>query len=74
MQLEVFLFLEALLQLKKKKKPYNLWLMTCWVLQGDDAGSNDNGTVVARTFLIRTKTDEDRNKLAAAIKEYSPAS
>lgn len=38
---------------------------------GNDGG-NSNG-VVARTFLIRTKTEEDRNKLAAAIQEYTPA-
>ncbi|XP_057463269.1 uncharacterized protein LOC130753294 [Actinidia eriantha] len=39
-------------------------------------GGNDNGennVVVARTFLIRTKTEEDRNKLATAIQEYAPA-
>ncbi|KAL5748654.1 hypothetical protein ACOSQ2_025951 [Xanthoceras sorbifolium] len=39
---------------------------------GDEAGNNDS--VVARTFLIRTKTEEDRNKLATAIQEYAPAS
>ncbi|XP_038687089.1 uncharacterized protein LOC119986551 [Tripterygium wilfordii] len=38
----------------------------------DDNGGNDN--VVARTFLIRTKTEEDTNKLATAIQEYAPAS
>ncbi|XP_057511824.1 uncharacterized protein LOC130793969 isoform X1 [Actinidia eriantha] len=38
---------------------------------GNDSGEN-NG-VVARTFLIRTKAEEDRNKLAAAIQEYAPA-
>ncbi|XP_076921186.1 uncharacterized protein LOC143582536 [Bidens hawaiensis] len=38
----------------------------------DDNGS-DNSKVVARTFLIRTKNEEDRDKLAAAIKEYAPA-
>ncbi|KAK9072938.1 hypothetical protein SSX86_009374 [Deinandra increscens subsp. villosa] len=37
----------------------------------DDNGS-DNSKVVARTFLIRTKTEEDRDKLAAAIQEYAP--
>lgn len=44
------------------------------VLQPDSGndGGNSNG-VVARTFLIRTKTEEDRNKLAAAIQEYTPA-
>ncbi|KAF2313223.1 hypothetical protein GH714_009856 [Hevea brasiliensis] len=39
---------------------------------GEDGGNSDN--VVARTFLIRTKTEEDRNKLATAIQEYAPAS
>ncbi|XP_021666591.2 nucleoporin NUP152 isoform X2 [Hevea brasiliensis] len=39
---------------------------------GDDGGNSEN--VVARTFLIRTKTEEDRNKLATAIQEYAPAS
>ncbi|KAF8379406.1 hypothetical protein HHK36_028841 [Tetracentron sinense] len=38
---------------------------------GNDGGSNDN--VVARTYLIRTKTEEDRNKLAMTIQEYAPA-
>ncbi|CAK9188631.1 unnamed protein product [Ilex paraguariensis] len=36
-----------------------------------DGGNND--AVVARTFLMRTKSEEDRNKLAAAIQEYAPA-
>ncbi|KAF9689395.1 hypothetical protein SADUNF_Sadunf01G0087800 [Salix dunnii] len=39
---------------------------------GDDSGNSDS--VVARTFLIRTKTQEDRNKLATAIQEYAPTS
>ncbi|XVF13216.1 hypothetical protein REPUB_Repub08aG0189100 [Reevesia pubescens] len=38
----------------------------------DDGGSNDNA--VARTFLIRTRSEEDRNKLATVIQEYAPAS
>ncbi|KAF9617220.1 hypothetical protein IFM89_035102 [Coptis chinensis] len=38
---------------------------------GNDGGSNDS--VVARTYLIRTRTEEDRNKLASAIREYAPA-
>ncbi|KAB2632635.1 hypothetical protein D8674_028882 [Pyrus ussuriensis x Pyrus communis] len=39
------------------------------------AGEGDeNDSVVARTFLIRLKTEEDRNKLATAIQEYAPAS
>ncbi|KAL9678869.1 hypothetical protein QQ045_016720 [Rhodiola kirilowii] len=40
-----------------------------------DEGGNDgasNGTAVARTFLIRTKTEEDRDKLAAIIQECAP--
>ncbi|KAB1217170.1 Nuclear pore complex protein Nup50 [Morella rubra] len=41
-------------------------------VDGNDGGNSNN--VVARTFLIRTKTEEDRNKLATAIQEYAPAS
>ncbi|KAH9721728.1 RanBD1 domain-containing protein [Citrus sinensis] len=43
-------------------------------IKGDDAGGGNNGSAAARTFLIRTKTEEDRNKLATAIQEYAPAS
>ncbi|XP_073287868.1 uncharacterized protein [Primulina huaijiensis] len=35
-----------------------------------DGDNSDN--VVARTFLMRTKTAEDRDKLAAVIQEYAP--
>ncbi|KAJ0049669.1 hypothetical protein Pint_16036 [Pistacia integerrima] len=49
-------------------------LVAIFHTSSDDTGSNDNGTVVARTFLIRTKTEEDRNKLATAIQEYAPSS
>ncbi|XP_021803634.1 nucleoporin NUP152 [Prunus avium] len=38
-----------------------------------ESDGND-GSAVARTFLIRLKTEEDRNKLATAIQEYAPAS
>ncbi|CAI0476534.1 unnamed protein product [Linum tenue] len=38
----------------------------------DDSGSNES--VAARTFLIRTKTEDDRDKLATAIREYAPES
>ncbi|CAN1186266.1 hypothetical protein LINPERHAP2_LOCUS38035 [Linum perenne] len=38
----------------------------------DDSGSSDS--VMARTFLIRTKTEDDRNKLSTAIREYAPES
>ncbi|KAI3468805.1 hypothetical protein Pfo_025468 [Paulownia fortunei] len=37
------------------------------------ADGDNNETVVARTFLMRTKTEEDRDKLAAVIQEYAPA-
>ncbi|PQQ14275.1 mucin-21 [Prunus yedoensis var. nudiflora] len=37
-------------------------------------GDGNDGSAVARTFLIRLKTEEDRNKLATAIQEYAPAS
>ncbi|KAL7235689.1 hypothetical protein ACSBR1_019059 [Camellia fascicularis] len=41
--------------------------------EGDMGNNNiDSDSVVARTFLIRTKTEEDRNKLAAAIQQYVP--
>ncbi|CAI9288918.1 unnamed protein product [Lactuca saligna] len=39
----------------------------------DDSGNDDDSKVVARTFLIRTKSQEDRDKLAAVIQEYAPA-
>ncbi|WOG88377.1 hypothetical protein DCAR_0207612 [Daucus carota subsp. sativus] len=32
----------------------------------------NNVNVVARTFLIRAKTEDDRNKLASVIQEYAP--
>ncbi|GER50978.1 RanBP1 domain-containing protein [Striga asiatica] len=38
----------------------------------DDGDSNEK--VVARPFLMRTKTKEDREKLAAAIQDCAPAS
>ncbi|KAL2516794.1 Pleckstrin-like proteiny (PH) domain superfamily protein [Abeliophyllum distichum] len=37
------------------------------------SSDGDNDAVVARTFLMRTKTEEDRNKLAAIIQEYAPS-
>ncbi|KAL5181870.1 Nuclear pore complex protein Nup50 [Glycine soja] len=39
-----------------------------------DGSGGDNDSVVARTFLIRMKTEDDRNKLASTIKEYAPMS
>ncbi|GAB2224587.1 hypothetical protein Drorol1_Dr00005349 [Drosera rotundifolia] len=35
--------------------------------------SGDDNQVVARTFLIRTKNEVERNKLAEVIEEYAPA-
>ncbi|KAK8690906.1 hypothetical protein V6N13_074432 [Hibiscus sabdariffa] len=37
----------------------------------DEGGNNEDA--VARTFLIRTKSEDDRNKLATAIQDYAPA-
>ncbi|XWS61836.1 hypothetical protein CRYUN_Cryun07bG0159500 [Craigia yunnanensis] len=37
----------------------------------DDGGNSNNAA--AHTFLIRTKSEEDRNKLATVIQEYAPA-
>ncbi|XP_022849712.1 uncharacterized protein LOC111371790 [Olea europaea var. sylvestris] len=34
---------------------------------------DSNNEVAARTFLMRTKTEDDRNKLAAIIQEYAPS-
>ncbi|XP_062146409.1 uncharacterized protein LOC133854298 isoform X1 [Alnus glutinosa] len=42
-------------------------------LGDNDGNDGGNNSVVARTFLIRTRTEEDRNKLATAIQEYAPA-
>lgn len=47
-----------------------VWWLTLLSFKGD--GDNSDA-VIARTFLIRTKTEEDRNKLAVAIQEYAPA-
>ncbi|KAJ8449315.1 hypothetical protein Cgig2_002447 [Carnegiea gigantea] len=37
----------------------------------DDSG--DNAKAVARTFLLRTKNEEERNKLADSIRDHAPA-
>ncbi|KAL8216668.1 hypothetical protein R6Q57_023505 [Mikania cordata] len=39
-----------------------------------DDNASESSKVVARTYLIRTKSEEDRDKLAAAIQEYTPMS
>ncbi|XP_038875849.1 uncharacterized protein LOC120068214 isoform X2 [Benincasa hispida] len=41
--------------------------------EGDTNENGDKDTVVARTYLIRLKTEDDRNKLAEAIQECAPA-
>ncbi|CAA0820533.1 Pleckstrin homology (PH) domain superfamily protein [Striga hermonthica] len=43
------------------------------IFHTSDDGDN-NEKVVARTFLMRTKTEEDRDKLAAAIQDCAPSS
>lgn len=69
------LLLNALLYPGIKTNLQKNSLVAIFHTSGDNDG-NDGGnpSVVARTFLFRTKTEEDRNKLAAAIKEYAPAS
>ncbi|KAI7755192.1 hypothetical protein M8C21_005705 [Ambrosia artemisiifolia] len=42
------------------------------LVRNDDDNGSENSKVVARMFLIRTKSEEDRDKLAAAIQEYAP--
>ncbi|XP_011029171.1 PREDICTED: uncharacterized protein LOC105128993 isoform X1 [Populus euphratica] len=64
--------LNALLYPGIKTNPQKNSLVAIFHTAGDDSGNNDS--VVARTFLIRTKTEEDRNKLATAIQEYAPPS
>ncbi|EPS64855.1 hypothetical protein M569_09924, partial [Genlisea aurea] len=44
------------------------------ILHTADGNENDGVVVVARTYLIRTKNEEERDKLAAAIKECAPPS
>ncbi|KAG6791769.1 hypothetical protein POTOM_000902 [Populus tomentosa] len=64
--------LNALLYPGIKTNPQKNSLVAIFHTAGDDSGNNDSA--VARTFLIRTKTEEDRNKLATAIQEYAPTS
>ncbi|KAH1223396.1 Nuclear pore complex protein Nup50 [Glycine max] len=50
-------------------------LVTIFHTSGNiDGSGGDNDSVVARTFLIRMKTEDDRNKLASTIQEYAPVS
>ncbi|XP_052307340.1 uncharacterized protein LOC18097032 isoform X3 [Populus trichocarpa] len=64
--------LNALLYPGIKTNPQKNSLVAIFHTAGDDSGNNDS--VVARTFLLRMRTEEDRNKLATAIQEYAPTS
>ncbi|KAG5228415.1 nucleoporin NUP [Salix suchowensis] len=64
--------LNALLYPGIKTNPQKNSLVAIFHTAGDDSGNSDS--IVARTFLIRTKTQEDRNNLATAIQEYAPTS
>ncbi|XP_034888025.1 uncharacterized protein [Populus alba] len=64
--------LNALLYPGIKTNPQKNSLVAIFHTAGDDSGNDDS--VVARTFLLRMKTEEDRNKLATAIQEYAPTS
>ncbi|KAJ6705638.1 RAN BINDING PROTEIN [Salix purpurea] len=63
--------LNALLYPGIKTNPQKNSLVAIFHTAGDDSGNND--CVVARTFLFRMKTEEDRNNLATAIQEYAPS-
>ncbi|XP_075642225.1 uncharacterized protein LOC142613662 isoform X2 [Castanea sativa] len=65
------LLLNALLYPSIKTNLQKNSIVAIFHTSGDNDGSDK---VVARTFLIRTKTEEDRNKLATAMQEYAPAS
>ncbi|KAM5572618.1 nuclear pore complex protein [Rosa sericea] len=70
------LLLNALLYSGIKTNPQKNSLVAIFHTAGDGDGNegSNQDSVVARTFLIRMKTEEDRNKLATAIQEYAPAS
>ncbi|XP_050377043.1 nucleoporin NUP152 isoform X2 [Argentina anserina] len=70
------LLLNALLYSGIKTNLQKNSLVAIFHTAGDGDGNDDNNqdSVVARTFLIRMKTEEDRNNLATAIQEYTPAS
>ncbi|KAK2994830.1 hypothetical protein RJ640_018812 [Escallonia rubra] len=68
------LLLNALLYPGIKTTMQKNCIVAIFHTSGDGAAEGgNNDTVVAQTFLIRTKSEEDRNKLAAAIQEYAPA-
>ncbi|XP_058778259.1 uncharacterized protein LOC131652426 isoform X2 [Vicia villosa] len=67
------ILLNALLYPGIKTSAQKNSLVAIFHTSGNDDGG-DNGSVVARTFLIRMKTEDDRNKLASIIQEYAPVS
>ncbi|CAJ2650604.1 unnamed protein product [Trifolium pratense] len=69
------ILLNALLYHGIKTNPQKNSLVAIFHTSGNaDGNGGDNDSVVARTFLIRMKTEDDRNKLASTIQEYAPAS
>ncbi|BAU00512.1 uncharacterized protein HKW66_Vig0161380 [Vigna angularis] len=68
------ILLNALLYPGIKTNPQKNSLVAIFHTTGNADGSGDNDSVVARTFLIRMKTEDDRNKLASTIQEYAPVS
>ncbi|KAK8472260.1 hypothetical protein PHAVU_002G153800 [Phaseolus vulgaris] len=68
------ILLNALLYPGIKTNPQKNSLVAIFHTAGNADGSGDNDSVVARTFLIRMKTEDDRNKLASTIQEYAPVS
>lgn len=67
------ILLNALLYPGIKTNPQKNSLVAIFHTAGNADGGGED-TVVARTFLIRMKTEDDRNKLASTIQEYAPAS
>ncbi|KAL5098903.1 hypothetical protein RYX36_003230, partial [Vicia faba] len=67
------ILLNALLYPGIKTSAQKNSLVAIFHTSGNDDGG-DNDSVVARTFLIRMKTEDDRNKLASTIQEYAPVS
>lgn len=69
------ILLNALLYPGIKTNPQKNSLVTIFHTSDNPDGSGgDNDSVVARPFLIRMKTEDDRNKLASTIQEYAPVS
>ncbi|KAH6759608.1 Pleckstrin homology domain superfamily protein [Perilla frutescens var. hirtella] len=65
------LLLNALLYSGIKTSKQKKSVVAIFHTSGD---GDNNDAVVARTFLMKTKTEEESDKLAAAIQEHAPAS